>query len=302
MTAKRLYKIRNKVSSTKKKSINKLLRFLRENNDGIVQGAWFPDSVIHDNSTGHIWQLTSDQSTGRRIHKLPGTSKIKKIVKNRQENEGVKLVRGNLPDRCQALAYEIRDKLKIKHNVAVKQKNPGAAIIPTNNEIALSFFMLAHYVSDAHMPLHCDARKFNDSIHGEMENYWESEIKNDYLLITDPARKDKQFQLDGNGFPKENVLGPFLSALDANMANGKFVIGFGSKNTNVWDYMVDVCYYSYLLSTKIIPTSVNVKLSKSKYLSDHHQTFINSSEAILSDTIDSLARIWLDVWTEYEKD
>ena len=61
MAAKRLHKIRNEVSSTNKKSINKLLRFIRENNDGIVQGAWFPDSVIHDNSTGHIWQLTPDQ-------------------------------------------------------------------------------------------------------------------------------------------------------------------------------------------------------------------------------------------------
>ena len=36
-------------------------------------------------------------------------------------------------------------------------------------------------------------------------------------------------------------------------------------------------------------------------LLDHHQTFIHSSEAILSDTIDLLARIWLDIWTEYEK-
>ena len=103
--------------------------------------------------------------------------------------------------------------------------------------------MLEHYVADAHMPLHCDARKFNDSIHGEMGNYWKSEIKNDYLLITDLAIKDKQFQLDDNGFPKEIALGPLLSALDADMANGKFVIGFDSKNTNVWDYMVDVLLF-----------------------------------------------------------
>ena len=41
----------------------------------------------------------------------------------------------------------------------------------------------------------------------EMEINWENEIKNDYLLATDHARKDKQFELDGNGFPKENVLG-----------------------------------------------------------------------------------------------
>ena len=267
MAAKRLYSVKSKVSDTNKDAINRLLRFIRENNDGIVQGAWFPDSVIHDNSTGHIWKLAADSGSGTRIHKLPSTSKIRKIVKNRKEDEAVKLMKGNLPDRCQALAYEIRDKLKIKHNVAVKQKNPGAAIIPTNNEIALSFFMLAHYVADSHMPLHCDTRKFRDSIHGHMEGYWEGEIKNDYTLLVDPARKDKQFQLDGNGFPKGKVLGSFLSAVNDDVKNRRFVVGFGSANNNVWDYIVDVCYYSYLLSTKIMPLSVNISITKSQYTS-----------------------------------
>ena len=41
MAAKRLYKIRNKVNSKNKKSTNNLLRFIRENNDEIVQGACF---------------------------------------------------------------------------------------------------------------------------------------------------------------------------------------------------------------------------------------------------------------------
>ena len=301
MAAKRLHIVQKKTkSSTNKKIINNLLRFVRQNNDGIVQGAWFPDSVIHDNSTGHIWQLSSEKGKGKRIHKLPSTSKIREILDKRKENESVKLVGGTLPDRCQALAYEIRDKLKIKHKVGTKQKNPGAAIIATNNEIALSFYMLAHYVADAHMPLHCDARKFNDSIHGHMENYWESEIKRDYILMTDPARKDKQFQLDSKGFPNKKSLGQFLSAVNDDVENRKFVAGFGSENTNVWDYVADVCYYSYLLSTTIIPLSEKATITKSQYVSSYHPKFLDYSAAIMGDAIDSLARIWLYIWKEYE--
>ena len=301
MAAKRLHIVQKKTkSSTNKKIISNLLRFVRQNNDGIVQGAWFPDSVIHDNSTGHIWQLSPEKGKGKRIHKLPSTSKIREILEKRKENESVKLVGGTLPDRCQALAYEIRDKLKIKHKVGIKQKNPGSAIIATNNEIALSFYMLAHYVADAHMPLHCDARKFNDSIHGHMENYWEREIKHDYILMTDPARKDKQFQLDSKGFPNKKSLGQFLSSVNDDIENRKFVAGFGSENTNVWDYMVDVCYYSYLLSTTIIPLSEKATITKSQYVSFYHPKFLDYSAAIMGDAVDSLARIWLYIWKEYE--
>ena len=301
MAAKRLHLVKNKTGKKNKEAITRLLRFIRENNDGIVQGAWFPDSVIHDNSTGHIWQLKLNTGTGKRIHKLPGTLKIRQLLKDRKENENVELVGGTLPDRCQALAYEIRDKLKIKYKVAVKQKNPGAAIIPTNNEIALSFFMLAHYVADAHVPLHCDERKFRDSIHGHMEKEFEDAIKKEYTLIADPARKDKQFQLDSKGFPKEKTLGPLLSEVKDDIENRPFTIGYGSKNNNVWDYMSDLCYYSFLLSTEIVPLSANTYMTKSEYKTKYHQNFIDASPAILGDAIDSLARIWLDVWKDYEQ-
>jgi hypothetical protein len=300
MAARRLYLVKNKMTKSNKEIIERLLRFIRENNDGIVQGAWFPDSVIHDNSTGHIWQLKKKSGLGKRIHKLPSTSKIRRLVKHRGENEAITLEGGTLPDRCQALAYEIRDKLKIKNKVAIEQKNPGAAIIPTNNEIALSFFMLAHYVADAHMPLHCDARKFRDSIHGHMEGYWEQEIKNSYSLLVDPARNDKQFELDSYGFPREKTLGVLLSKVKDDIEKRKFLVGFGVKNNNVWDYMVDISYFSYLLSSEIISLSENTKITKSKYVSKYHQKFLDCSAEILGDSVDSLARIWFNVWKDYE--
>jgi hypothetical protein len=156
-------------------------------------------------------------------------------------------------------------------------------------------------VADGHMPLHCDARKFRDSIHGHMEEFWETEIKNNYSLLVDPARKDKQFELDSKGFPRERTLGVLLSKVKDDIEKRKFLVGFGVKNNNVWDYMVDVCYYSFLLSSEIIPLSEKTTITKSQYVSKHHQKFMDVSTEILGDSIDSLARIWLDVWRKYEQ-
>lgn len=66
-------------------------------------------------------------------------------------------------------------------------------------------------------------------------------------------------------------------------------------------YVVDICYYSYILSTEILPLSTKVNITKSQYISAHHQDLMNSSEAIMGDVIDSLARIWLDIWKNYEQ-
>jgi hypothetical protein len=134
-----------------------------------------------------------------------------------------------------------------------------------------------------------------------MEKHWEDEIKNDYSLLVDPARKDKQFELDRYGFPKEKALGTLLSEVNDDLENRRFLVGYGAKNNNVWDYMVDVCYYSYILSTELIPLSANVGITKSQYILKYHQKFLDSTAAILGDAIDSLARIWLDVWKKYEQ-
>ena len=133
------------------KAIN-LIKYLKENNDGVIQGAWFPDSVIHDNSTGHIWQLRiakNDEPYLREPHFLPpsllGYKKIKKDLKKLKIFHKQRTV---LPDRCQALSYAIRDQLKVTHEVGRKKFGAGSAIVPTNNEVALNFFMLSHYVAD----------------------------------------------------------------------------------------------------------------------------------------------------------
>jgi len=310
MACKRLYDKRDSLTKKNKKAAYALLRFIKQNNDGIVQGAWFPDSVIHDNSTGHIWQLrrpASNEDGDSRDHALPSISQVLDLVDGREHDEAVILEGGVLPDRCQALAYQIRDQLKVKREIAYRQKNAGAAVIASNNEIALGLFMLAHYVCDAHMPMHCDKRKFRDSIHGDIEEYWEKEIKQYYSLLTDPTQKKKRFELDSRGLPKlqigKNISDSYLSIVLNELENRRFQISFGIDNSNVWDYMADVCFFSYLLSSELLPHSISnpASLSKSEYKQKYRQGWIDATPIILSDAVDTLARIWLYVWREYEE-
>ncbi len=311
MASKRLYEKKDTLSDDNKKIVNRLLKFLRQNNDGIVQGAWFPDSIIHDNSTGHIWKYRkpkAGESARQQEHKLPSASQVPELVSDRADNERVVLEKGVLPDRCQALAYQMRDQLKVKHEIAYgKNRDAGAAIIATNNEIALGLYMLAHYVGDAHMPLHCDARNFGKGVHDEIEKNWEDAIIENYSLLTDPTQKEKRFKLDRNGIPKlkkdVDISGTFLGDVIDEIKSRRFQIGFGADNGNFWDYMVDICYYSYLLSTSIIPQTISDPrgITKSRFRQDFEQKFLDATPAILADAVDALARIWFNMWRDYEK-
>ena len=66
--------------------------------------------------------------------------------------------------------------------------------------------------------------------------------------------------------------------------------------------MVDICYYSYLVSTQIIPKSVNPNdVTLTEYRNKYEQKFLDAAPAILGDAIDALARIWFHVWRQYEE-
>ena len=309
MACKRLYEKKDTFNDKNKKTANRLLKFLKQNNDGIVQGAWFPDSIIHDNSTGHIWKTRwphQSEEYRQQKHTLPLRSKMPDLVSSRADNEKIILDKGILPDRCQAIVFQIRDQLKILYDVAYDKKNAGSAIIATNNQIALGFFMLAHYVCDAHMPLHCDSRNFGKRVHDEIEEHWEDVITNNYDFLTDPTQKEKRFKLDYRGLPKlsddAGISGSFLEEVIEDVEERSFQLSFGADNRNVWDYMVDICYYSYLVSTQIILKSVNPSdVTITEYRNKYEQKFLDASPAILGDAIDALARIWFHVWRQYEE-
>lgn len=159
------------------------------------------------------------------------------------------------------------------------------------------------------MPLHCDARKFSDDVHSKMEQLWEDDVLAHYELELVLGTTDKRFLLDKHDFPlvvdqekfQTSLLAKVVSELDP--SKRKFSIGFGKDNNNVWDYMVDVCFFSYLLSTKVLPLKIKEpeKLTAKDFKDRFMDEFKNASIAILLDAIDSVARIWFHTWKEYYK-
>ena len=307
MAIKRLDKVKPTLSAKDQKKAANLIRYLKENNDGVIQGAWLPDSVIHDNSTGHIYHLRIAEENENYLqgqHNLPSSLQCYKKIN--QNFETLKLHRDEktiLPDRCQALSYVIRDQLKVTEKIGRKKFGIGSSIIPTNNEVAMNFFMLSHYIADAHMPLHCDFRAFDDDIHSKIEDFWEKEIKKWYALHG--TTQDKQFVLDVNGYPKlQNTKGfedSFLGILDKKIESSNFVVSLGQKNSNVYDYMADVCYYSYLLSITLIDREIGQNLSINQFVGEFAPKYEELAVDFLFDAIDSTARVWLKSWRDFEE-
>ncbi len=308
------------------KQAESFVKFFDKRKDSFLRGAWFPDSVIADNLTGgHTLKL-----------KKPTTEKEKeeaKEFKNRipehltsLEKLGIKESRLKekvyrrskyvLPDRCEALTHAIRDMVLIQ-----KEEEKGSELIFNNNQITLYFLMLSHYLSDAHVPPHCDARDFYgpSTIHPDMEKYWDKEIKKFYEF----DKKRKTFDYDLDGAPElikdEKKRELFENSVLYNVINelsnrkwelkkekGKFaskkILGKGNKK--VYDYAKAVCFISYLVSTDFIPENVREEeYKKMKILKDpyYKEKLEKLSVYVLADAIDSIALIWLLTWDRYNK-
>ena len=65
--------------------------------------------------------------------------------------------------------------------------------------------------------------------------------------------------------------------------------------------MSAISEYSYLMSYRLIPEGYNEEnLTKEVFkTTETYQRFDEYSKYILSDAIDSIARVWLHVWSRY---
>jgi hypothetical protein len=95
----------------------------------------------------------------------------------------------DLPDRCEALSQTIRDTIKITNKL-----KRGDIVGFNDSQVAIFFLMLAHYVCDAHVPVHCDNRDLYkpSKVHPDLEEFWEEEIFKYYRV----SKRLKQFDLD----------------------------------------------------------------------------------------------------------
>ena len=292
-----------KLSATDRRYADSLIRWFKSHKDGVAQGAWYPDSVIMDMANSHVLKLTPSAEAVNKFKRLPTTYLNYKHGKSSPVRKKSFTVdkHDNLPDRCESIAHSVIDHLKMQES-----EDKGSPVSPTDNQIALLLFMLSHYIADAHMPFHCDSRRFSEgmNLHGHMEGEWDDMIRRYYRIDEDNER----FYYDQYGYPlkvpssEQEYQSSFLKTVDDLLRDREFIMSWGAKNKNIWDFMSAICQHSYLLSYCFIPEEhdhTNVTLTDWQSLGSI--SFENLGVAVFSDAIDSIARAWFRIWRRYVK-
>lgn len=292
------------LSDSNRNYANSLIEWFKDHKDGVTQGAWYPDEIIKDMKTSHVLKFTPENDGKKgEFRKLPTTYLLYQHCKDfdlKQKSYKIDK-KTNLPDRCESIAHSVIDNLKMQES-----EDKGSPIAPTDNHVATLLFMLSHYVADAHVPFHCDSRRFSEEpdVHGKLEGVWDDAIQKYYRL----DEENERFFYNPEGYPlldkekERQYKESFLKKVEDNLRERDFGVSWGGNNGNVRDFMSAICQYSYLLSYSFIRegydhtnvTSNNWKRLGSKSLED-----VNI--AVISDAIDSIAKVYFRIWRKYKR-
>ena len=271
-----------------------LVRWFKNYRDFVVQGAWYPDEVFSDQGSSHGVKYEPDMlSEDARVFKaLPDTMEVRNLMMEESPRYGKPFtsVKGNLCDRCDAMAHTIVDNFKIQY-----REEKGNPISPSSTHMAMRFFIMSHYIADAHMPLHCDARSLG-TIHTAVESQWESAVKKSYIIDEDNER----FFYDPNGYPlKADKMKSLMTLVEEKVLSRPFVYNWGNSDYSTWDYMSAVTEYSYLLAYEMFPRDFEDMGWTAYKKTPAAARFEEYSSKLMTDAIDSIARAWLHVWIRY---
>lgn len=294
----------------------------------VYEGAFIPDTLIVDNATGHIFkmELMADDPDGR-FSADYGTLKRRQRGKRKSLEiaKGVDVLNqpykahkrgGNLPNRVLSISNSLSDMLKLSEfpfgqYVKVKRARAyrtsggysGAKVKSLDlapnfagRQIALMYFVLSHYIADAHMPLHCDMRdasfdqnrRIFKGFHPKLESYWESNIPGSLVFLALPS-----MSLDDavGRLPEGSIFAP--------LADGTATFNFRplAAGRDEWEEMTDVCRTSFALSRHLIPNGVKTLDDVIEFRSK--EELEEASRAIFSDAVKTVAAIWVKSWMRY---
>lgn len=320
MAIKRLDKNKDWKSEEDWDYAQSLIEWFQKNKDCVIQGAWYPDTIIKDNGTSHILKISPfsevDKANANMKEVLPAGFKplperylcFSRWGKNSPLRQQSFLIdqSTNLPDRCESFTQTVIDHLKIQYS-----EEKGSPVVPTSNQVAHLLFMQSHYVADAHVPLHCDSRQFSEGkgFHADLEDVWEKQVKNNYKLDTSDENNPR-FVYDGEGYPdkdNEHFKESYLERVQEELVNrplGSIQSCFTSGNKNVWDFMSAVCQNSYILSYYFFkPEEVGIpeQADFNVWENAHADDLQELSFSVLADAADSVARVWLRSWRRFRQ-
>ena len=350
------------IDDSNRKNANLFVELISYYLSDVWDGAWLPDILIRDMSYGHISKMDSDDKFVPNITSAPWRkvtySELKKKTYGKRlclENylKDSKELRkpywttersGHLPDRVIAINHSIIDMLKMgdfpiafylkkKKSKAYRSEDLSKQTIKSLSlspnfsarQIALTFFIVSHYVCDAYMPLHCDlrdmsARKVEEEgrerrlprpLHPGIEAVWEESFP-DKEVLTIHDYTPESIESVTSSMPKGSLIE--IDRVDSPYA---LSTRLPSNMPNEWDEMVNICRISYAVSRKWIPQSFEeiqdligkdkckAKATPLKYdditrIIDE-KDFKDVTNRIFHDAVESVARIWYRAWNIFTK-
>lgn len=310
----------------KQKKTDRLVELLGSNIRDIIVASWLPDSLIKDMTYGHVFKNSlykGDQAKRFQLSKEDLKKNIRSgsavasicfefVPKNWWERPyRVKVNGGHLPARISSICQNIRDMLKMGNADVIAitgRRARGAEIIAsellfTPKNIATMFWMLSHYIADAHMPFHCDNRGLastNDQhLHCDVEKFWGKQIPSDLHSGSILSISDSDIL----------TLTLSKSSWFAGIDFGKTVSPL-RNGSDEWKEAVYICRASFANSFALVPpdiadvddkqTVVTLDDIKLKQFCGTKR-FKEISRAIMEDAINSIASFWLNAWDEYVK-
>ena len=292
-------------------------------------GAWIPD--LQDAKLGgadidnHILKMEPYSGPQKDRFTVPKKELLKKLGKGRQMAAFIKkhstlpdtwwnaAYKANTPpgqhlaDRAGALTTTIVD-LLIMGDKKVAALVPDKFTFPSKlhpncrtprEQAALYFFMQSHFVADACMPCHCDARKLSayaKGLHKELEKHWSKKV--------------------GTYFDKKKLEktsdGPKKVLTRARKVDAEFGITFTNKvptlpkKRDIWKDTIYVCRGSFAVACEIAPpsrykyTSAKKAPFKKVFAGPAGQELLGRVDAVaMHDAVLNVAIAWKHIWRRF---
>ena len=305
-----------------------LVKILKPHVKSTAIGAWIPD--LRDSRKGvgdidnHIMKMKRYTGSQKQRFILAKKDLLKRLGPKRLMHEFITkdTTLGNawwqkpykadpqpgqhLANRSMALSTTLVD-LLILGDPSVAELVPGKVSFagqldpdarPRKEQVSTYFFMLSHFVADACMPCHCDARSlsgYSKGLHKELEAHWSKVI--------------------GTFFEKKKLLEtPATSRrilANAREVDKKFGIGFPNKIPDLkakdaWKEILFVCRASFALACVMAPPKKYPLGSKKQapfktlFGNAKGKLFLKElDKVIMQDAILNIAMVWRDIWKTF---
>jgi hypothetical protein len=323
-----------------------LVRLLKPHARKASVGAWIPDQAdakrggagaLTDN---HVLKMEPYKGSGKKRFIADKKELLKRIGNHRATHRflqndttldnnwwnkpykgDVRMPGKHLPNRAMALSTMMKD-LLLMGDKRVDSLIPGRirfaqymrSEMRTQEEAAaMYFFMLSHFIADAGMPCHSDARKlssYSNGLHKELEKHWSRKIGTGFekkkFLKKDQKLNRTQANADGARVLRQ-----------ARAIDKKFGLDFSGmaipdlrRKHDVWLECINLCRASFAVASIIAPPK-KYPYDKTQLRAPFKTVFGGSksnkqllkdvNRVVMHDAVLNTALIWKHIWNKVSK-